>query len=949
MDTVLNIKTCNYLLTSMIDIKALVKVAKENNIKSLGIADNNMYGALEFYKECKNAGIKPIIGLEVLVQNLKLVLYAENYKGYQNLLMITSIEEITISVLKEYCSDVLCIMPYKSNILYDDLKHIYKHLFIGYENIEEKELIKLSDKIYIRDIFCIEKEDEKYLKCLHASRDGVSALEKEDLKGVSLLPIYENTQNRVISDLCNVEIKFHQDLLPVYPCDNSYEYLKQKCILGLKKNFGTSVRKVYQDRLKYELSIIKKMGFCDYFLIVSDYVNYAKENGILVGPGRGSAAGSLVSFLLNITTIDPLKYDLLFERFLNPDRVTMPDIDVDFEDTRREEVIRYCTRKYGDNKTGYIITFGTLKAKAAIRDVGRTMNTPLNKIDLLCKNIDANLSLKDNLNNVNIKKILNMNNDLKKVYLIAMKFENLKRHTSVHAAGVVISKRDLRSVAPVQKKEFGTVIGYDKDYLEELGLLKMDFLGLKNLTLIDNILKSIPAINFDDIPLNDKDAIKIFTDVNTVGIFQFESAGMVNFLKKLKPNSFDEIAAALALFRPGPMKNIDLYIKRRNGLSDINYYHEDLKDVLSSTYGVIIYQEQIMQIASILAGYSMSEADNLRRAMSKKKHDVLLKEKDKFINQSVARGYDAAIANEVYDLILKFAEYGFNKSHTIAYAMISYKMAYLKAHYPKIFMKHLLDSAINSDSKTKTYIYECKNFNVFVTGPDINVSADTYVSSNASLVFPFTNIKGIGINNVTNILKEREKGVFKDIFDFVQRCDVPANVLENLIMVGCFDKLGYNRKTLIDNINVIKNYADLAGYLDEDVFKPELSISAEYTDEFIASTELKLFGFYLSNHPIVKYKNRYNIIPLSRLSNYFDKRIRTVIYAEKVIEINTKNNEKMAFITASDEVTSAEMVIFPKLYKTLNIEHGDILLIDGKVEKRFDKFQVIINSAKKLK
>lgn len=949
MDTVLNIKTCNYLLTSMIDIKALVKVAKENNIKSLGIADNNMYGALEFYKECKNAGIKPIIGLEVLVQNLKLVLYAENYKGYQNLLMITSIEEITISVLKEYCSDVLCIMPYKSNILYDDLKHIYKHLFIGYENIEEKELIKLSNKISIRDIFCIEKEDEKYLKCLHAIRDGVSALEKEDLKGVSLLPIYENAQDRVISDLCNVEIKFHQDLLPVYPCDDSYEYLKQKCILGLKKNFGTSVRKVYQDRLKYELSIIKKMGFCDYFLIVSDYVNYAKENGILVGPGRGSAAGSLVSFLLNITTIDPLKYDLLFERFLNPDRVTMPDIDVDFEDTRREEVIRYCTRKYGDNKTGYIITFGTLKAKAAIRDVGRAMDAPLNKIDLLCKNIDANLSLKDNLNNVNIKKILNMNNDLKKVYLIAMKFENLKRHTSVHAAGVVISKRDLRSVVPVQKKEFGTVIGYDKDYLEELGLLKMDFLGLKNLSLIDNILKSIPAINFDDIPLNDKDAIKIFTDVNTIGIFQFESAGMVNFLKKLKPNSFDEIAAALALFRPGPMKNIDLYIKRRNGLSDINYYHEDLKDVLSSTYGVIIYQEQIMQIASILAGYSMSEADNLRRAMSKKKHDVLLKEKDKFINQSIARGYDAAIANEVYDLILKFAEYGFNKSHTIAYAMISYKMAYLKAHYPKIFMKHLLDSAINSDSKTKTYIYECKNFNVFVTGPDINVSADTYVSSNASLVFPFTNIKGIGINNVTNILKEREKGVFKDIFDFVQRCDVPANVLENLIMVGCFDKLGYNRKTLIDNINVIKNYADLAGYLDEGVFKPELSISAEYTDEFIASTELKLFGFYLSNHPIVKYKNRYNIIPLSRLSNYFDKRIRTVIYAEKVREINTKNNEKMAFITASDEVTSAEMVIFPKLYKTLNIEQGDILLIDGKVEKRFDKFQVIINSAKKLK
>ena len=948
MNTVLNIKTCNYLLTSMIDIKKLVKIASENNIKALGIADNNMYGALEFYKECKGKGIKPIIGLEVIINEMKLILYAESYKGYQNLLMISSYDKLDLSLLNKYSSDILCVMPYKSNVLYNDLKVVYEDLFAGYENTLEEKQIKLNNKVFMREILCIQKEDETYLKYLHAIRDGVNVSLKNDIKDVSLLPLCNN-DNDIISKLCNVEIKFHQNLLPTYPCDDSYECLKKKCILGLKKIFGSSVGKKYQERLKHELNIIKKMGFCDYFLIVSDYVNYAKGKGILVGPGRGSAAGSLVAYLLNITIVDPLKYDLLFERFLNPSRVTMPDIDVDFEDTRREEVIKYCIEKYGENNTAYIITFGTMKSKAAIRDVGRCMDIALNKIDLLCKNINASLSLKDNLNNPKISKILDMNKELKKVYLIAMKFENLKRHTSIHAAGIVISNHDLREVVPLQKKEFGSIICYDKDYLEELGLLKMDFLGLKNLNLIGNILKEIPNITFDDIPLDDSKAINIFTYVNTVGIFQFESEGMVNFLKKLKPNSFDEVAAALALFRPGPMKNIDLYIKRRNGLSNINYYHEDLKEILKPTYGIIIYQEQIMQIAAVLAGYSMSEADNLRRAMSKKKHDILLKEKDKFISQSISRGYDKSIANEVYELILKFAEYGFNKSHTIAYAMISYKMAYLKAHYPKIFMKNLLDSAINSEDKTKTYIYECKKFNVFVSGPDINISSDTYIYSNDALFFPFTNIKGIGINNVMNILNERKKGKFKDIFDFVQRCDVAFNILENLIITGCFDKLGYNRKTLIQNINVIKNYADIAGYLDNDSLKPEFDIEKEYDEEYIAEKEFELFGFYLSNHPIVKYKNNYNIISLNKLCDYFDKRINTVIYIEKIREIKTKNNETMAFITLSDEIASADAVIFPKQYKNIIISKGEVLQIDGKVEKRYDKYQIIINSIKKLK
>ena len=942
----LNIKTGNYLLSSMIQIKNLIKVATENNIKVLTITDNNMYGVIDFYKECTKNNIKPIIGLEITLDSLQYVLYAKGYEGYKNLIKLATITS---------SEDLLAIVPYESRKLYNDLKKIYEHIFIGYKNDNEKAKIKSNNTVYMNKILCLEKEDEIYLKYLYAIKEGKTIKEIDDITDVSLLPLknIEEENNQKIIDLCNLELKFHQDLMPVI-FDKSYEILKQKCIDGMKKIFGDTVNKKYMIRLKTELNTIKEMGFCDYFLIVADYINYAKDSNILVGPGRGSAAGSLVSYLLNITTIDPIKYDLLFERFLNKERITMPDIDVDFEDIKRDEVINYCINKYGVKKVAPIITFGTLGPRQALKDVGRVLEIDSKKLDILSKMIDPRISLLDNYKNKKVKDFVSQHEELKKVYKIALKIEGLKRHTSIHAAGIVMSKKDLDEVIPLDKShtDFYTT-GYDMNYLEEIGLLKMDFLGLKNLNLISNILNEINDLDFDNIKEDDKKALNIFKTANTTGIFQFESSGMINFLKKFNPETFNDIVAALALFRPGPMQNIDSYIRRKQGKERINYLHPSLEKILKSTYGIIIYQEQIMQIANVMAGYTLAEADLLRRAMSKKKEDILLKEKDKFINQSVKKGYTKKVATEVYDLILRFANYGFNKSHSVAYAMISYRMAYLKAYYPKIFMKNLLSSAINSDKKTMEYIYECKLNNIHITPPDINKSEDNYIIDKNNIIFPLTNIKNIGINAVKIILDERKKQKFKDIFDFVRRCygkAVTKKVIQNLILAGAFDQQSYNKKTLIENLEVIINYGEIGEYLDEEMFKPELEIKEEYSRQELMNFELEIFGFYLSNHPITEYKLKNpKAIEIRQLNNYFDKNIQSIIYVEKVRVIDTKRKEKMMFITASDELDKIDIVVFPKVYnKHINIENNDILLVTGKVEKRYDEFQIIASDLEKL-
>lgn len=962
--TPLYITTDGTLLSSLITVDKLIEFAKKNNIKSLTITDNNMYNVIDFYEKCIKNNIKPIIGLNLLFKEKELVLYAKNYNGYKNLIKLSTLikeNNINDEILKKYSSDLILIIPFNNREMEKEL-YYFETIFISYSNIEEKD--KLNDNlIFMKKTRCLNEKDNIYLEYLDLIKEGKVFVQKRNIKDNIILnsDLYSKN-NYLIYDLCNVEIKKSKNLLPIYTCPNnmdSYTYLKKLCVDSIKNKFEDKVPKVYVDRLKYELEIINKMNFCNYFLVVWDYVKFAKENDIYVGPGRGSAAGSLVSYLLNITEIDPLKYNLFFERFLNPERITMPDIDIDFEDQRRDEVINYCIQKYGIKKVAPIITFGTLKSKQAIRDVARTMDIDLQIVDFICKKIDANKTLIQNYNeNTLLKKYINENNELKNMYQIALKLEGIKRHTSIHAAGIVMSNEDLDEVIPLDKSDDNYITGYSMEYLESLGLLKMDFLALTTLSTIHNIVNDIKEkenidIDFNNVSINDSKTLEIFTKVDTTGIFQFESEGMKNFLRKFKPNSFEEIVSSIALYRPGPMENIDSYIERKRNTSKINYLHNDLVSILKPTYGIIIYQEQIMQIASIMAGYSYGEADVLRRAMSKKKESVLLNEKEKFINQSIKRGYEKEIATKVYDLILKFASYGFNKAHSVAYSLIAYRLAYLKAYYPAYFMKNLLNSVIGNSEKTKEYIYESKNSKLMILKPDVKYSFDVYSIENKSIRVPLTAIKNIGINAVKMIIEEREKKEFKDIYDFVARLyskTISKKVLESLILSGSLDSFGYYKKTLIDSIDILINYAEIAKDLQEEfVLKPELLNTTEYSKKELMEKEFELFGFYLSNHPVTEYINKYNNnVKLKDINLFFDKHINTIIYVSKIKEILTKNNDKMCFITGSDEITNVDIVIFPKIYGEINIKVGDIFIINGKVEKRFDKYQIIVNKLKKL-
>ena len=967
MYTPLYIKTDNSLLSSLINIDELIKYALKNNISSLSITDNNMYGVIEFYNKCIINNIKPIIGLELTIENKKIILYCIDNNGYKNLIKLSTINsEKTIDYdnLKKYSASLICIVLYKDMDIYEPLEKIYEKIYIGYKNEFEYEKIQNTNKVYINQICYLNEFDDIYLKYLTAIKNSQLIENVENvlinnnlILEKDLLKLnFDLTNNYEITKMCNIKIEHEDNLIPKFKCPDSldsYTYLKKLCIDGLKKIFGNTVNKIYVDRLKKELEIINKMGFCNYFLIVWDYVKYAKENSILVGPGRGSAASSLVAYVLNITTIDPIKYNLLFERFLNPERITMPDIDIDFEYRYRDAMVKYVISKYGIKNVAPIITFGTLGAKQAIRDVARTMSIELKMVDNLCKMIDSNLTLLENYNkNSKIKNYISINEELKNLYKVATKIEGLKRHTSIHAAGVVMCDKPLDEVIPLDKSHNDFyVTGYSMEYLESLGLLKMDFLALKNLTLIKDTIDEL-NINFDDIPINDKKAINIFTKANTIGIFQFESEGMINFIKKLKPDNVEDIIASLALFRPGPMNNIDSYIKRKKGIEKIDYIHDDLYDILKDTYGIIIYQEQIMLIASRMASYTLGEADVLRRAMSKKKESILINEKEKFITRSIANGYDEKIATKVYELILKFASYGFNRAHSVSYAMISIKMAYLKANYSLVFMKNLLNMVIGNSIKTNEYIYECKKLNVELTKPDINISEDKYIQKNGKLFFPLNLIKNIGVGAVELILKERHKKQFDDIFDFINRCYgkiVNRQVIESLIYSGAFDSLNYNKRTLIYNLDVIINYGEI-GSLLQDELKPIIEEKEEFKQEELMQYELDMFGFYITTHPITKYKIKYNTLSINEIENKINKDVELVLLVNKVKENTTKKNEKMCFINAMDEVSNIDLILFPKVYeKNQNINRLDVIHLFGRVEKRFDKVQIIVNKMEILK
>lgn len=941
MHTPLYIKTDNSLLKSLIKIDNLIEFAKENDIKVLTITDDNMYGVIEFYVKCIKNNIKPIVGLEV--DNI--LLYAMNYEGYQNLTKLSTISserKILIDDLINYSSNLICIVLYEKRSMHKELSKYFEYIFQGYSSLDEKRDLE-GELIYVNEILYFEEKEAPYLKYLYAIKDGISIDEVKITKKNNHFfnyKLYIDENNEKIEKLCNLEIPFHNDLLPVYVCpDNmdSYTYLKKLVKEGLKSKFGEVVPKIYLDRLKYELEIINKMGFCNYFLIVWDYVNFAKKNNILTC-NRGSAAGSLVSFCLGITPVDSIKYNLFFERFLNPERISMPDIDIDFEYNRREEIINYCINKYGLKKTAPIITFGTLGSKQVIRDVSRCMKLDLKQVDKICKLIDSTKTLKENYNNLKLQQLLN--NEFKKMYQIAIKFEGLKRHTSIHAAGIVISNKDLDDVIPLVYHNDFYITGYSMEYLEDLGLLKMDILALKNLTLLNDVLKEV-NISLDDIPLDDDKTYRLFASADTMGIFQFESKGMMNFLRKFKPTNFEDLIAAIALYRPGPMENINTYIKRKNGKEKIDYIDNQLIPILKSTYGIIIYQEQIMQIANKLALYTLAEADVLRKAMSKKKEDVLIHEKDKFVNRAISNGISEENAIKVYDLILKFASYGFNRAHSVAYSMLAYKMAYLKVHYPNIFIKHLLNSVISSD-KTKEYIDEARKRGLDIQAPDINISKSTYVIYNNKIYYPFTNIKNIGENIAKEIVSKQP---FKDIFDFEIRCNVSSSVLETLIKANCFRSFNLNQKTLDDNLDLIINYSELGSLLDDEL-KPVLNDNAYYDKKTLMQRELEVFGFYLTEHPLSIYRHDYKL-KISDLQNYFAKTVNIIVLIDKIKTVLTKNNEKMLFITGSDEESTIDIVVFPKKYRN-DLKVGSVYLINGRVEKRFAQQQLVVNEIKEL-
>lgn len=969
----------NYsLLSSLLKIDDLVSYAEHNNISSMALTDTNMYGMMEFIKKCEAHQIKPMIGLHVLLKEYSVILFAKNYSGYQSLIKLSTIQNermVEKEDLVSFQQGVLAILSYEDRDYFSELNEIYSDFYLGYQTKQEEveAFIITKQVVFVRESLYLDKNDAEMLPYLYRIRDGKTVsddtsydVSNHELNITDVLDFSDNQglmNSLKISELCQVEFPKPKLLLPIYKCDNPSQYLFELCKAGLVRRLEGNVTDVYKNRLSYELRIIDEMGFSNYFLVVYDFIRFAKRRGILVGPGRGSAAGSLVSYCLGITDIDPIHYDLLFERFLNPERKTMPDIDTDFPDDRRDEVIQYVVDKYGKKRVSGIVTFGTMGAKQVLRDVARVLNIPTYKVDGLCKFIPG--FTKEKLadfyqKNASFKARIDSDMLLSKMYHIALRLEGFPRHTSSHAAGIVMCQKDLDEVVPLTVSEGMYLTSYSMEYLEDLGLLKMDFLGLKNLTILHNIIQDIKHnlgedVDINKIPLDDPATLNIFETANTSGIFQFESAGMRNFLRNLRPNCFEDIFAAIALFRPASAANIDPYIKRKHNEEPITYLDPSLEPILKNTYGIFIYQEQIMQAANIFAGYSLGEADILRRAMSKKKVDLLKNEEEKFITKSLQQGHSYEISKQIFDLVLNFAGYGFNRSHSVAYALIAYKMAYLKCHYKTVFFANLLTNVIGSEAKTQEYIMEARANQLEIKRPTINDSSTRYLVKDDGIIYPFSNIKSIGTVVANSILKAREDGEFLDICDAFSRlyiAGVGKKNLETLIYADVFFEFHYNRATLIYNLDSLFNYAELTKDIDPSlVMKPDMEEKSEYENSYLLEKEKEVFGFYLSSHPTTMYlKEHPYAIALNQVTNYFSKKIDTLILVDKIKVINTKKGDRMAFVSGSDETGSMEYTLFPRVYQLYEtIEKGDLLKVRGMVEKRLDQYQIIVDKIKYLK
>ncbi|MFD6438679.1 DNA polymerase III subunit alpha [Peribacillus sp. NPDC060186] len=1026
MYTHLHIQSGYSLLTSTVKISELVAKAKADGCTSLALTDRNvMYGSVYFYKECKRQGIKPIIGILAGVLDEQeaahsLLLLAKNLQGYQNLLKISSAIKtkspsgLPMNWLKAYSSGLIAISP--------GVEGQVEMLLKEGKPEEAQKAAELFLQIFGRDNFYVSlqrlsiAEEEK-------QNEAISLLAKElEIKIVATNPVYylnesdalaqevllaigngdkladetrtvlasnqfylksraemaelfhdrpdalENTLH--IATQCNLDIPFHRSLLPKYPTEagvTAEEMLEAVCFQGLKKRLP-ELSAHYEERLRYELDVINKMKFSDYFLIVWDFMKFAKDNQILTGPGRGSAAGSMVAYVLSITDVDPIEHSLLFERFLNPERVSMPDIDIDFPDNRREEVIAYVAKKYGEFHVAQIITFGTLAAKAALRDTGRVFGLNPKEQEAVSKMIPGRLGItlpEAFKESKRLQEFVNESDLNQKLFQTALLLEGLPRHTSTHAAGVVISDKALTEHIPIQGGHEGVhLTQYPMDILEELGLLKMDFLGLRNLTLIDNILKNIKKgtgkkLDLANIPMDDPETLSLLGRGETTGVFQFESDGIRKVLIKLKPNRFEDIVAVNALYRPGPMENIPLFIERKHGLTPIDYLHPDLKDILEPTYGVIVYQEQIMQIASRLAGFSLGEADLLRRAVSKKKKEVLDQERQHFVSGALKQGYAEKTAEEIYSLIVRFANYGFNRSHAVAYSVIAYQLGYLKTYYLEYFMAALMTSVVGNDEKISQYAREAKKKGLKVLPPSINQSGFPFLPEKEGIRFSLGAIKGIGGTVLKEIFAARRQKKFADLFDFCLRVSgkiVNRKVLEALVHSGSFDEFGEDRATLLASLDVAISHTELVNPDDDlfDMFSDgEFSLKPKYNHvdpipvEDKLSLEKSVLGLYLSNHPVTSYRDLFQYfgcLTIDEATNKKESKVLLGVYITAVKTIRTKKGDDMAFLTVSDEEGDIEAVVFPNVYKNHSsvLNHGQLVMLKGTLEERDGKTQLII-------
>lgn len=951
MKVVLNVKTDYSLFKSIIKVKDLINFCKNNEVSICGICDDNLYSSIEFYKLCKSNNIKPIIGLEINYQDIKLYLYAKNYEGYKNLLKLNTIKnelDVMGEELKNYVEGVICILPYKYIKSYEEVVNIYNGVYISYENsFEKKNASTITDKIiYLNTIRCFKSDDLKYLELFKNLGN-----EEYEVKNSYINDDYDS-ENEKLLEFCggiNLEIPTNERYIPKYKSDiNSYEYLSKLAYMGLKKRCHGSVSEEYLKRLNKELNVIKEMGFVDYFLIVYDYVLYAKKNKILVGPGRGSAAGSLVSYSIGITDIDPIKYDLLFERFLNKNRVSMPDIDIDFDNTKRDEVIDYVKNKYGHLCVAGGLTYATYKTRLILRELLKYYQVDERIANKFLSVMGRDLSLRDNLKNDKVNKYLSTYPELKEIYDNALHLEGLKKNFSTHAAGIVIGDQPLDNLIPMYKNEDVYLCGVPMEYLENLGLLKMDFLALKNLSIISNIINKIPDFDLSSIDLEDKLVYELFKNAKTDGVFQFETNSFKSVLPSLMPKCFNDLIAAVALVRPGPSKELNSYINRKDGHEKITYYHEDLKPILEDTYGIIIYQEQVIQILNKMAKFDNAKSDDIRRAMSKKKSDLLNKYQEEFIKCSVNNGYSESVSKTVYDHILEFAGYGFNKAHSVSYALVSYQMAYLKVHYHPYFIFELLNDNLGSIYKMKIYLNELKSGGVKLVKPALNFSHDNFHIQNNYLYLPFKLIKGLGTETVKLISEEQKEGKFESIYDVFRRFSGVLNKKVFIILIASdvFKEFKYNQNTLMNNLDSLLNYGELSKDIPG-MLKPNIVRYPEYDKDILRMNELNSYGFYISNHPSSKYMDN-TIMKIENMNKFLFKNIRVAVIIEEIKRIKTKKNEDMAFLVVSDETGSADVTVFTSDFNKLNnINKNDFVIISGNVTKRLDKVSIVLKNVVK--